>query len=94
MFPSFDIFKRVFTKVTSNFGCMVINNRKKGGPITDKVFWYKANDTPKFMMGTKKYLTFHHEHYKPGWALANKKFNIEDYLNKKTKCNLEVKLIE
>jgi hypothetical protein len=92
MFPSFDIFKRVFTKVTSNFGCMVINNRRKGGEIIDKVFWYKANQTPNFIIGPKKYLTFHQKYFKPNWMTVSKKFNIEDYLNKKSKCNLEVQL--
>jgi len=94
MFPSFDIFKRVFTKVTSNFGCMVINNRKKGGELTEKVFWYKANQTPKFLIGSKKYIKFHQEHFKPQWMMTNKKFDIEEFMNKKSKCNLEVKLIE
>lgn len=93
MFPSFDIFKRVFTKVTSNFGVMVINNRKKGGEITDKVFWYRASDNlPKFLMGDKKYKEFHEQHYKPDWMKQKKQFDIDDYISKKTKCELEVKL--
>ena len=27
MFPSFDIFQQVFSEVTEDYGCMVINNR-------------------------------------------------------------------
>lgn len=94
MFPSFDIFKRVFTKVTSNFGCMVINNRKKGGEIDEKVFWYRANIPPKFMVGSTKYLTYHKDHYKTDWMKEKKKFDIDEYLSKKTKCNIDIKLEE
>jgi len=94
MFPSFDIFKRVFVKVTSNFGVMVINNRRKGGDITEKVFWYRASDKGKFLVGNKTYLNFHKKNYNPEWMSMNKTFNVEDYLNKKSKCSLEVKLEE
>ena len=38
MFPNFDIFQQVFTEVTENFGCMVINNRIHSKKIEDKVF--------------------------------------------------------
>ena len=53
MFPSFDIFQQVFTEITDNYGCMVINNRVHSTNITDKVFWYKAKSTPSFTMGSK-----------------------------------------
>jgi len=92
MFPSFDIFKRVFGKVCTNFGCMVINNRKKGGDIQDKVFWYRANQTPAFTMGSKSYITFHKQHYKKDWNKVEKQFDVDEFLNKKNKVNIDVKL--
>jgi hypothetical protein len=92
MFPSFDIFKRVFLKVTNNFGVMVINNRKKGGLINEKVFWYKANMTPQFTIGNKKYLEFHKNFFNKNWNKVKKEFDVDDYLNKKQKLNIDIKL--
>ena len=42
MFPSFSAFKQVFTKLTEDYGVMVIANRGSRKSLLDKVFWYKA----------------------------------------------------
>ena len=67
MFPSFDVFQQVFSQVTADYGCMVINNRVHSTDITEKVFWYKAKETPEFTMGSKKYKKFHKKHYDKKW---------------------------
>jgi hypothetical protein len=90
MFPSFDIFKRVFIKVTENYGTMVINNRKKSANISEKVFWYKASDPGKFTLGGKQYTTFHKNFYNPDWKKKIKVFDVDEYLNKKQKINIDV----
>lgn len=94
MFASFDMFQRVFSKVTSNFGCMVVNNRRKGGDIHEKVFWYRANKTPNFMIGGEKYIKFHKKYFNPDWNKIQKEFNIDDYMNKKQKLVMDIKLKE
>lgn len=38
VFPTFDIFQKVFASVTENYNCMVIDNTSK----SDKIFWYKS----------------------------------------------------
>jgi hypothetical protein len=48
MFPDFNTFQQVFLELTENYGCMVINNMVHSKDITEKVFWYKAKDTPEF----------------------------------------------
>lgn len=63
MFPSFDIFQQVFSELTDNYGCMVINNRKHSKHIEDKVFWYKAEETDDFQLGSNRYKIFHKESY-------------------------------
>jgi hypothetical protein len=73
MFPTFDIFQQVFSELTEDFGCMVINNRIHSKNITDKVFWYKAKPTPSFEIGCKKFLKFHKESYDENW---NKKIAV------------------
>ena len=50
MFPSFDIFQQVFSEVTEDYGCMVINNRVHGKNITEKVFGgVKLNQYQNFL---------------------------------------------
>ena len=75
MFPSFDIFQQVFTEVTDNYGCMVIDNRVRSKNITDKVFWYKAKKVPEFRMGSKRYNKYHKKKYDNNW---NKKVPLFD----------------
>ena len=54
MFPDFASFNDAFTVLTEDFGCMVINNKIHTTDITEKVFWFKAKETPRFTMGSKK----------------------------------------
>ena len=53
MFPDFASFNDAFTVLTEDFGCMVINNKIHTTDITEKVFWFKAKETPRFTMVQK-----------------------------------------
>jgi hypothetical protein len=75
MFPDFNTFQQVFLDLTENFGCMVINNRIHSKDITEKVFWYKAKETPNFTMGSKLYKKFHTKKYDKDW---NKRIEVFD----------------
>ena len=95
MFPSFDIFSQVFTEVTSNFGCMVIDNRVHSKNITDKVYWYKAKEVPDFKLGSKRYKHFHKKKYDDNWNKKVKMFDpINDLNKKKNKFKLIVEKIK
>ena len=83
MFPSFDIFQQVFSQVTADFGCMVINNRVHSTDISEKVFWYKAKETPEFTMGSKKYKKYHKKNYDKNWNKKIETFNINDMVTKR-----------
>ena len=83
MFPSFDIFQQVFTEITDNYGCMVINNRVHSTNITDKVFWYKAKSTPSFTMGSRKYKKYHKKHYDKNWNKRIQVFDPSSILSKR-----------
>lgn len=87
MFPTFDIFQQVFTELTDNYGCMVINNRKHTKNIEDKVFWYKAEETKDFTIGSKRYRIFHKSGYNKKWDKAPP---VLDYskLGKRNRINL------
>ena len=67
MFPSFDIFQQVFSEVTEDYGCMVINNRVHSKNITEKVFWYKAKPVPEFSIGCNRYNKYHDKNYDNNW---------------------------
>jgi len=75
MFPDFNTFQQVFLDLTENYGCMVINNRVHSKNITEKVFWYRAKEPPKFTMGSKKYRKYHEKKYDKNW---NKKIEVFD----------------
>lgn len=83
MFPSFDIFQQVFTDITENYGCMVINNRIHSKNITDKVFWYKAKDVPDFTIGSDRMKKFHKQSYDKDWNKRVVIFDATAMLSKK-----------
>lgn len=66
IFPSLNIFKKAFSKCTSDHRCMVIDNRKPADNIHDKVFWYKAVYR-EFTFGSKKFKEYHKKWYDPGF---------------------------
>ena len=95
MFPNFEMFSQVFNNVTDNFGCMVIDNRTKSKKIEDKVFWYRAKDTKKFVLGSKKFKKYAEKNYDPKWNKRLQFFDIQDvYSKKKNNINVTVKKIK
>jgi energy-coupling factor transporter ATP-binding protein EcfA2 len=48
MFPTFDVFCQVMDQCTSNYECLVIDNKTQSNSLQDQVFWYKADPTPNF----------------------------------------------
>ena len=83
MFPSFDMFQQVFSDVTENYGCMVIDNRIHSKDITKKVFWYKAKTTPSFRIGSKKYRKYHKKNYNSNWNREIKTFDASSLIAKR-----------
>ena len=50
-------------QVTDDYGTMVINNRLRTSKIRKKVFWYKAKKRENFIVGCKRYNTFHNLYF-------------------------------
>lgn len=63
IFPSFSEFSQVFSQVTNNYGCMVIDNRLRCTDIEKKVFWFRSNVPSKFKLGVTKTLKFNEKRY-------------------------------
>jgi hypothetical protein len=55
-FPSFAVFNTVFTNVTREYGCLVLDNTTTSGKIEDVIKWYRANPKiPDFRIGKRVY---------------------------------------
>jgi hypothetical protein len=93
VFPKFDLFEQVFLQVTSNYGCMVINNRIKTLDLTKKVFWFRAKKVPNFTLGIPQYIKYHEENYNPEHQKKEGLFDLINYGSKKKSNNVIVKLV-
>lgn len=87
MFPDFNTFQQVFTDLTEDYGCMVINNRIHSKDVTEKVFWYKAKTSPHFTMGSKTYKKFHDKTYDKEWNKKLAVFDPVSIMSKRTQAS-------
>lgn len=81
MFETYAEFVSAFDKLTQNYECMVIKMTNTDvecarGGIENMVFWYKADETPKFKIG-------HKEMWKHHRALGGEKKSIDLACDKK-----------
>lgn len=90
MFPTFDIFQQVFSELTDNYGVMVINNVVHSKNVTDKVFWYKAENVKDFTVGSSKSIKFHEKFYDKNW---DKRIQIFDPNNLRSTKRNNIKVI-
>jgi hypothetical protein len=93
MFPSFESFQKVFSEITQNYGVMVIDNRVHSTDITEKVFWYKAKETPKFTLGSKKYVKYHKKKYDKNHNIKLPLFDPNSLVRRKNNLKLIVEKI-
>ena len=93
MFPDFASFNDAFTVLTEDYGCMVINNKIHTTDITEKVYWFKAKETPRFTMGSKKYKKHHKKYYDDNWNKKIQVFDPSSLSTKKKKNNLIIEKI-
>jgi hypothetical protein len=79
MFPNFDSFRQVFNELVADFGCMVIDNRRKASNPLERLFWYRAPDLAgkTCMMGGPQFRKFHENNYNKDWR---KKQNNYDFV--------------
>lgn len=94
MFPTFNDFRQVFSKLTSDFGSMVIVNRGARSNLFEKIYSYKApnlNDN-KNVIGCKQFRDFHKRNYDVNWRSKGKKMSAEDYFANKKKNKASVNI--
>ncbi|ULY68517.1 putative VV A32-like packaging ATPase [Chlorella virus XW01] len=94
MFPSLESFEKVFSDITQNYGVMVIDNRVHSTDITEKVFWYKAKETPKFTLGSKKYIKYHKKKYDKNHNIKLPLFDPNSLIRRKNNLKLIVERVK
>jgi hypothetical protein len=94
MFPSLESFEKVFSDITQNYGVMVIDNRVHSTDITEKVFWYKAKETPKFTLGSKKYIKYHKRKYDKNHNVKLPLFDPNSLVRRKNNLKLVVERVK
>ena len=55
MFPTLESFCSVMDQTTEKYCALVLNNNAKSNKITDQIFWYKAEDSPDYKLGSKEF---------------------------------------
>ena len=90
--PSFAMFESIFMQVTSNYGCLVVNNRIKSTDLTKKIFWFRSKRVPDFKIGNPQFLKFHQSNYDINYLNKNKLFDVTSFTSKKS--NIIVKMIK
>ena len=93
MFPSLESFEKVFSEITQNYGVMVIDNRVHSTDITEKVFWYKAKETPRFTLGSKKYIKYHKRKYDKNHNVKLPLFDPNSLVRRKNNLKLVVERV-
>lgn len=91
IFPTRDIFEMVFSELTNNYGCMIINNRLRSNDLKKKVFYFKARETPPFKMGVPRCLRFNSEHFDPQYEKKQSTFDLNALIFKR-RSNLRIKM--
>ena len=79
-------------EATSNYGCLVINNRVKSNNLLDKVFWYRADNPGTFTVGGERYIRYHKRNFNKDWYKKRKIFNVNDYVKKTRGLEVNVEL--
>ena len=85
-FKTFDEFRKIFNKITENYGTLVINTQSRDRDINKKIFWYKAKPVCNFEFGSEKFINYHKKHFDQNWNREKEnilKINDNTYLKLK-----------
>ncbi len=99
LFPTFEAFRQVFSKVTEDYCCMVLVNttrHKKNiastGTFLDKIFWFKADNVEIGDLGCGQFNMYHKKNYDTKWSTRENKFDMDTYCNQKKRDKSIIKI--
>lgn len=93
IFPSLKVFLQIFSKMTQNYGCMVISSKSANASLFDKFFYYRANKDNIDKIGCKQFRAIHDKNYDPDWKKRQSFGNKEDKwekIRKTGKVNINI----
>lgn len=67
-FKTFDEFRKIFNRITEDYGTLVINTQSREKEIEKKLFWYKAKPITNFKFGSKQFIDFHKKNFDKNWS--------------------------
>jgi hypothetical protein len=89
--PSRELFEMVFSELTNDYGCMVINNRIRSNDLRKKVFHFRSNKTPDFKLGIPKVIKFNEDNFDKDHE-KNNFFDVNTIVNRRRKLNVKIKI--
>jgi len=63
VFDKFAHFRNAFSTLTTDYGCLVLDNTNSGTEVSDVVKWHKAVPGRKFRLGSKEFWKLHESRY-------------------------------
>lgn len=65
MFTNYEDFAKTYKALTTNNGCIVIDNTVKTNELSECIFWYKASvNNPPYKIGRRSFWKLSGEHYR------------------------------
>ena len=91
MFPTLSVFEKVFSKCTEDYKSMVIDNRKPADDISEKVFWFKAQER-KFRFGSRTFKDLHKRFYDKNFLHKTGLFNDNVLMGRKKRGDVDIQV--
>lgn len=95
MFPSFEIFRQVFTQCTENYECLLVDNKVQSNQLSNQVYWYKADVSCNFRVCSSELWDIQErDQERRAFGMADEPDDEEDYdvmvINKRKNKNAPV----
>jgi len=95
MFPSFEIFRQVFSQCTENYECLLVDNKVQSNQLSNQVYWYKAEVSCNFRVCSSELWDIQErDQERRAFGMADEPDDEEDYdvmvINKRKNKNAPV----
>ncbi|AOM63359.1 VV A32 virion packagIng ATPase [Heterosigma akashiwo virus 01] len=94
IFPSKIFFNQAFSKITENYGSIVLDNTSRSNRIDECIFWFRATfPLPNFRIGNKKLWKMHDKYYEDVSDASEDEKESKAFDDIKTKTSQKLKTI-
>jgi hypothetical protein len=67
-FKKFEEFRKIFLKITENYGVLVINTQEREREINKKIFSYRSKPIFNFTFGSDRFIAYHKKKFDQNWS--------------------------